>query len=41
MLCRENGATCGYTPMLHSRIFGETEKYREEHLTTCAEDRCA
>ena len=24
-----------YTPMLHSRIFTETEKYRDQEFTTC------
>lgn len=41
MLCRQNGATAAYTPMLHSRIFSENAKYRDEHFTTCAEDRWA
>lgn len=41
MLCRQNGATAAYTPMLHARIFSEDPKYRAEHFTTCAEDRCA
>ena len=35
MLCRKYGATAAYTPMLHSRIFNETEKYRKEEFTTC------
>ncbi|KAG2452588.1 hypothetical protein HYH02_002825 [Chlamydomonas schloesseri] len=39
MLCRNHGATCAYTPMLHARIFTQDKKYREEMLTTCAEDR--
>ncbi|XP_061339998.1 uncharacterized protein LOC133286582 [Gastrolobium bilobum] len=39
MLCRKYGAEAAYTPMLHSRIFTETEKYREEEFTTCKEDR--
>ncbi|QDZ25203.1 dihydrouridine synthase [Chloropicon primus] len=39
MLCRKYGATCAYTPMLHGRLFVEGEKYREEHFTTCPEDR--
>lgn len=25
--------------MLHARLFSESEKYRTEHLSTCAEDR--
>ena len=28
MLCRENGATCAYTPMFHSRLFAQDPKYR-------------
>ncbi|KAL2486307.1 FMN-linked oxidoreductase superfamily protein [Abeliophyllum distichum] len=28
MLCRKYGAQAAYTPMLHSRIFTENEKYR-------------
>ncbi|KAL5819671.1 hypothetical protein ACOSQ4_023513 [Xanthoceras sorbifolium] len=39
MLCRKYGAEAAYTPMLHSRIFTETEKYRNEEFTTCKEDR--
>ncbi|TKY55681.1 tRNA-dihydrouridine(16/17) synthase of NAD(P)(+) [Spatholobus suberectus] len=39
MLCRKYGARGAYTPMLHSRIFTETEKYRNEEFTTCKEDR--
>lgn len=34
-LCRKYGAQGAYTPMLHSRIFSETEKYRNEEFTTC------
>ncbi|KAM7250865.1 hypothetical protein ACFE04_022748 [Oxalis oulophora] len=39
LLCRKYGAQAAYTPMLHSRIFTETEKYRNEEFTTCQEDR--
>ncbi|KAK0604118.1 hypothetical protein LWI29_012210 [Acer saccharum] len=39
LLCRKYGADAAYTPMLHSRIFNETEKYRNEEFTTCKEDR--
>ncbi|KAL6222618.1 hypothetical protein ACLB2K_006010 [Fragaria x ananassa] len=39
MLCRKYGADAAYTPMLHSRIFTETEKYRIQEFTTCKEDR--
>uniref|UniRef100_A0A7N2LC01 Uncharacterized protein n=1 Tax=Quercus lobata TaxID=97700 RepID=A0A7N2LC01_QUELO len=28
-----------YTPMLHSRIFTETEKYCDQEFTTCKEDQ--
>ncbi|XWS41863.1 hypothetical protein CRYUN_Cryun17cG0119400 [Craigia yunnanensis] len=39
MLCRKYGATAAYTPMLNSRIFTDSEKYRNEEFTTCKEDR--
>ncbi|KAF8406284.1 hypothetical protein HHK36_008369 [Tetracentron sinense] len=39
LLCRKYGAEAAYTPMLHSRIFSETEKYRSQEFTTCKEDR--
>lgn len=39
MLCRKYGAEAAYTPMLHSRIFSENEKYRLQEFTTCKEDR--
>lgn len=39
MLCRKYGADAAYTPMLHSRIFTESEKYRDQEFTTCKEDR--
>ncbi|XP_078442465.1 FMN-linked oxidoreductases superfamily protein [Wolffia australiana] len=39
MLCRKYGATAAYTPMLHSRLFSENEKYRRTEFTTCKEDR--
>ncbi|KAI0493883.1 hypothetical protein KFK09_024009 [Dendrobium nobile] len=39
MLCRKYGAEAAYTPMLHSRIFTENEKYRSLEFTTCKEDR--
>eukprot|EP00898_Chlorokybus_atmophyticus_P004597 jgi/Chlat1/5138/Chrsp33S05131 len=39
MLCRRYGADAAYTPMLHSRLFKEGAAYRDEHFTTCAEDR--
>ncbi|KAI3500413.1 hypothetical protein L1887_36234 [Cichorium endivia] len=39
LLCRKYGAEAAYTPMLHSRIFSENEKYRSLEFTTCKEDR--
>ncbi|XP_073154415.1 uncharacterized protein [Henckelia pumila] len=39
LLCRKYGAHAAYTPMLHSRIFSENQKYRAEEFTTCKEDR--
>ncbi|XP_077211620.1 FMN-linked oxidoreductases superfamily protein [Tasmannia lanceolata] len=39
MLCRKYGANAAYTPMLHSRIFSENDKYRTLEFTTCKEDR--
>ncbi|KAL6512847.1 hypothetical protein OROHE_019637 [Orobanche hederae] len=39
LLCRKYGAQAAYTPMLHARIFSETEKYRSQEFTTCKEDR--
>ncbi|GKA01875.1 tRNA-dihydrouridine(16/17) synthase [NAD(P)(+)]-like protein [Tanacetum coccineum] len=39
MLCRKYGATAAYTPMLHSRIFSDNQKYRSQELTTCKDDR--
>lgn len=35
MLCRRYGADAAYTPMLHSRIFSENDKYRSMEFTTC------
>ncbi|KAL4568746.1 hypothetical protein LXL04_024361 [Taraxacum kok-saghyz] len=39
ILCRNHGAEAAYTPMLHSRIFSENEKYRSQEFSTCKEDR--
>ncbi|GJQ13680.1 hypothetical protein GpartN1_g5471.t1 [Galdieria partita] len=39
LLCRRYGVQLCYTPMLHSRIFLEEEKYRKTHFTTCETDR--
>ena len=35
LLCRKYGAEAAYTPMLHSRIFTENDKYRNVEFTTC------
>lgn len=35
MLCRKYGAEAAYTPMLHSRLFTENQKYRSQEFTTC------
>ena len=40
MLCRRYGATCAWTPMLHARLFTESQAYRDEHFTTCEVRRC-
>mmetsp|Transcript_129285 Transcript_129285/g.360067 ORF Transcript_129285/g.360067 Transcript_129285/m.360067 type:complete len:425 (-) Transcript_129285:27-1301(-) len=39
MLCRRYGTELAYTPMLHSRLFSESAKYRKEQWSTCKEDR--
>ncbi|KVI02705.1 tRNA-dihydrouridine(16/17) synthase [NAD(P)(+)]-like [Cynara cardunculus var. scolymus] len=39
MLCRKYGAEAAYTPMLHSRNFAESQKYRSREFSTCKEDR--
>lgn len=36
---RKYGCDLCYTPMLHSKIFSETPKYRREHFQTDATDR--
>ncbi|KAF8049137.1 hypothetical protein N665_2285s0004 [Sinapis alba] len=38
LLCQKYGAQAAYTPMLHSRIFTETDN-RNKEFTTCKEDR--
>ncbi|KAG2265194.1 hypothetical protein Bca52824_072273 [Brassica carinata] len=38
LLCQKYGAQAAYTPMLHSRIFTETDN-RNKEFTTCEEDR--
>lgn len=39
MLCRKYGCDMAWTPMLHSRMFVDSEGYRAKQFTTCAEDR--
>lgn len=36
---RKYGCDLAYTPMLHSKIFAETSRYRKDHFQTDAEDR--
>jgi len=38
-LCRRHGATLGYTPMIHARLFVESPKYRREIFSTSSTDR--
>ncbi|PWA54147.1 tRNA-dihydrouridine synthase, Aldolase-type TIM barrel [Artemisia annua] len=35
MLCRKYGAQAAYTPMLHSRTFAESNKFRKREFSTC------
>ncbi|KAJ0450444.1 putative tRNA-dihydrouridine(16/17) synthase (NAD(P)(+)) [Helianthus annuus] len=35
MLCRKYGAEAAYTPMLHSRSFAESKKFRLREFSTC------
>lgn len=39
MLTRKYNAQLCFTPMLHSRLFTESEKYREANFHTCPQDR--
>ena len=39
ILTRKYGANLCYTPMLHSKMMTTQKKYKQEHFTTCAEDR--
>lgn len=36
---RKYGCDLAYTPMLHSKIFSETSRYRKDHFQTDEEDR--
>lgn len=38
MLSRKYGAQLCYTPMFHAANF-EQKRYREDHFTTCEQDR--
>ena len=38
-LCKRYGATLGYTPMIHARLFVESPKYRQEIFSTSTRDR--
>merc|ERR1719420_322267 len=39
MLTRRYGVELAYTPMFHSRLFGENAKYRKQQFSTCPEDK--
>jgi len=39
MLSRRYGVDLAYTPMMHSRLFSESAKYRKDQWSTCQEDR--
>ena len=39
LLSRRHGSNLCYTPMLHSRMLITQKTYKDEHFTTCAEDR--
>jgi tRNA-dihydrouridine synthase 1 len=39
MMTRSHGVTLAYTPMLHSKNFTDSAKFRGQHFTTCPEDR--
>jgi tRNA-dihydrouridine synthase 1 len=39
LMGRKYGCDLCYTPMLHSKIFSETPKYRREHFQTDPTDR--
>lgn len=35
MLCRNYGAEAAYTPMIHSRTFVQSKRFRSTEFTTC------
>jgi tRNA-dihydrouridine synthase 1 len=39
LLCRRYGTNLCYTPMLHSRMLITQKTYKDEHFTTCLQDR--
>lgn len=39
LLTRRYGTTLAYTPMYHSRLFSESQTYRDQNFRTCAADR--
>ncbi|GAX81381.1 hypothetical protein CEUSTIGMA_g8812.t1 [Chlamydomonas eustigma] len=39
LLCRDNGASCAYSPMMHARLFAQDPKYRADIWSTCKADR--
>jgi tRNA-dihydrouridine synthase 1 len=39
LLCRKYGTNLCYTPMLHSKMMITSKGYKDEHFTTCPEDR--
>lgn len=39
LLTRRYGATLCYTPMMHAKLFGKSDKYRAEQFQTTAADR--
>lgn len=41
MLCRKYGAEAAYTPMLHSRTFAESKKFRSREFSTCEVRNCS
>jgi tRNA-dihydrouridine synthase len=39
LLTRKYGVNLAYTPMLHSKMMTTQKTYKQDHFTTCAEDR--